>query len=253
MSLKPKITISETKIRQVIWMIKTGKSKKICCEHLGISYNTTRLTKIIADFKEKQIRTEQLKEEARNKTLSNFDKATIISRYIDDNESISGIADSLYITFNTIKKVLIESNVPLRSRGKHKQAKVEHIVQDLDRKFQMNEKVFYAKRSCYGIIKEVLDEDYLDYLQDIRREHYVKYNIIPKEGVEPAEGIHYEVYYELADKAQWKRIALQEQIRHIEQLIIETGREYYRVFITDVALGGFLTLRRSELFPVESI
>ena len=32
--------IPEAKIRQVIWMLKVGKTKKACCEHLGIAYNT---------------------------------------------------------------------------------------------------------------------------------------------------------------------------------------------------------------------
>ena len=43
--------ISETKIRQAIWMQKAGKTKKSICEHLGIAYNTKRLDTIIQDFK----------------------------------------------------------------------------------------------------------------------------------------------------------------------------------------------------------
>ena len=42
-------TIPEAKIRQAIWMLKKGKSKKDCCLHLGISYNTKRLDTIIKD------------------------------------------------------------------------------------------------------------------------------------------------------------------------------------------------------------
>ena len=44
--------IPESKIRQVIWMLKAGKTKKACCEHLGIAYNTKRLDTIITEFKE---------------------------------------------------------------------------------------------------------------------------------------------------------------------------------------------------------
>ena len=32
--------ISETKIRQAIWMLKANKTKKSVCEHIGIAYNT---------------------------------------------------------------------------------------------------------------------------------------------------------------------------------------------------------------------
>ena len=41
MAKTPEIT--EAKIRQVLWMIKAGKTKKACCEHLGIAYNTKNL------------------------------------------------------------------------------------------------------------------------------------------------------------------------------------------------------------------
>ena len=39
--------IPEAKIRQAIWMIKSKKTKKSICEHLGIAYNTKRLDSII--------------------------------------------------------------------------------------------------------------------------------------------------------------------------------------------------------------
>ena len=40
-------TISEAKIRQAIWMLKKGKTKKIVCDHIGISYSPKRLDTII--------------------------------------------------------------------------------------------------------------------------------------------------------------------------------------------------------------
>ena len=48
--------ISETRIRQAIWMLKTNKTKKSICEHLGIGYSTKRLETVITEFKEKQER-----------------------------------------------------------------------------------------------------------------------------------------------------------------------------------------------------
>ena len=47
------IEIPEAKIRQALWMIKSKKTKKAICEHLGIAYNTKRLDNIInAEFVE---------------------------------------------------------------------------------------------------------------------------------------------------------------------------------------------------------
>ncbi len=56
-----KIEIPESKIRQAIWMLKTNKTKKSICEHLGIAYNTKRLDSIINEFHEREARTKELK------------------------------------------------------------------------------------------------------------------------------------------------------------------------------------------------
>ena len=48
------IEIPEAKIRQAIWMLKTNKTKKSICEHLGVAYNTKRIDTIISEFQEKQ-------------------------------------------------------------------------------------------------------------------------------------------------------------------------------------------------------
>ena len=61
--------ISETKIRQAIWMLKANKTKKAICEHLGIAYNTKRLDILIQDFKDREIRLKELRKKARSKPL----------------------------------------------------------------------------------------------------------------------------------------------------------------------------------------
>ena len=70
--------ISETKIRQAIWMQKANKTKKSICEHLGIAYNTKRLDTIIQDFKDKEVRQAELKKKARAKVLTEGEKENIV-------------------------------------------------------------------------------------------------------------------------------------------------------------------------------
>ena len=36
-------TIPEAKIRQAIWMLKKGKTKKAVCDHVGMAYSPKRL------------------------------------------------------------------------------------------------------------------------------------------------------------------------------------------------------------------
>ena len=127
--------ISETRIRQAIWMLKTNKTKKSICEHLGIAYSTKRLETVITEFKEKQERLATLKKKARATPLTQDDKDTIISSY-EEGESMVTIAERLYLTSPRIKEVLLSQGVPIRSRKKRGAAQVDHIVQDLEIKFK---------------------------------------------------------------------------------------------------------------------
>ena len=42
--------IPEAKIRQAIWMLKKGKTKKDVCSHVGIAYSPKRLDTLIEDY-----------------------------------------------------------------------------------------------------------------------------------------------------------------------------------------------------------
>ena len=66
--------ISEAKIRQAIWMLKKGKTKKAVCKHIGISYSPKRLDTIIEDFHKRLERDKELKAKARFKKFSESEK-----------------------------------------------------------------------------------------------------------------------------------------------------------------------------------
>lgn len=251
--------IPEAKIRQVIWMLdKAGKTKKACCEHLGIAYNTTRLSKIISDFKEKEIREKKFREEKKGKPLSQSDINFIINSYTEGIAQYK-IANQLFISTAKVKKALLENEVPIRGRGKRSPAKVDHITQDLEVKFKKNDKVFIAHLNCYGIIDKVYDENYIESWQD----GYSKaVELIPehklKKDQEIKLGVHYEEYWIQNGKdTGWKTRALQHHLASLTELIVETGREYYKVYKIEhdektnreVCLRQY-TLARSKLFPV---
>lgn len=241
--------IPESKIRQVIWMLKAGKTKKACCEHLGIAYNTKRLDTIITEFKEGLEREERLKKEIRAKPIDEATKKSIIGSYLK-GESTSSIAESLYLTPQKIKQVLIEGNVPIRARSKRGEANVDHVIQDLDKKFVKGEKVFVAKNNSFAIVKEIYDEEYLErfdnaHLKSVELHSWAK--LAPDQ--EPVEGIHYESYYILDDGSQWKRFAAQNFINRVTKIIEETGRETYLVYhIGDYSY--FAEYYRRDLFPI---
>ena len=136
--------ISETRIRQAIWMQKVGKTKKNICEHLGIAYNTKRLDILIQDFKDREIRQAELKKKARAKPLTESNKETIVNSY-QNGESQNAIAKQLYLTPQKIKTVLIEKGVPIRARKKKGQANVDHVFLDLD----VNRVIFFITIQIY--------------------------------------------------------------------------------------------------------
>lgn len=248
---KAKQEFSEAKIRQVKWMLKAGKTKKACCEHLGIAYNTTRLTRIIKEFDEEQLRTSELKEKRKKQELTDSIKKSIIDDYVS-GDSQSAIADRYYITAYRVKKVLVEGNVPIRARGKNKAANVEHVVQDLDAKFVIGEKVFVPHRNFYGEITRVFDEEYAESFKD-GRQRWVELHGFDKlkEFDTPKEDVHFQTYWQLPSGEEWKMNAVKEMIRNIESHIEETGREFYELWRTD-DYGGFYKFSRDKLFPVRS-
>lgn len=248
--------IPEAKIRQCIWMLKTGKTKKACCEHLGIPYNTKKLDKIIQDFNAGIEREERLKKAARNKIFSDREKNDIAKAYLA-GETQSSLAKQYFISPQRIKKILIDTGTPIRGRGKNSEATVDHIVQDLEVKFTRNEKVFIAKYNCFGIIDHVYDEEYVEYLEDGRQRYVEIHPFKPNKAglagthVEPQEHIHYEVYWVLNDGKEMKLPAMIQLRDQVIKKLEETGREYYRVWRDD-DYKCFIYLNREELYPVKA-
>ena len=62
-------TIPEAKIRQAIWMLKKGKTKKAVCDHVGIAYSPKRLDTLIEDFHKRIEREKQLKQKQDSKSF----------------------------------------------------------------------------------------------------------------------------------------------------------------------------------------
>lgn len=241
--------IPEAKIRQVMWMLKVGKTKKECCSHLGIAYNTKRLDSIIEEFKAGLEREEQLKKEARSKPIDDSTKAFIITSY-QEGMAVSAIAEKLYLTPQKVKQVLIDGNVPIRGRSKKSGANVDHVVQDLDRKFSLGEKVFVPSTNDFAVVKKVYDETYLEmfenaHLKSIELHSWT--NLKPDQ--EPVEGIHFESYYVLDNGEMWKRGAVQYHINRINKVIEDTGRESYLVWHVGDS-QYFAEYFRRDLYPV---
>jgi hypothetical protein len=242
--------IPEAKIRQVIWMLKAGKTKKVCCEHLGIAYNTTRLNKIIEDFKAKEQRAKELKEKAKTMEITPAIRKDIANSY-SNGEAQSAIAARYYISPQRVKTILMEMNVPIRARAKNAPAKTEHIVQDLDIKFAVGDRVFYGPENSFAYITTVYDEEYSEKLRQ-GKQRWIELRPWTEKSrhPEPVLDVHYQIYWELEDGSQWKLESLKAHIKRVEQQIAETGRETYGVYLDSDHSFTKLFVPRADLFPV---
>jgi len=242
--------IPEAKIRQAIWMLKVNKTKKAVCEHLGIAYNTKRLDKLIEDFKAKEIREKELKEKAKITALTDAIKKDIVKSYLN-GEAQSTIATRYYISAQRVKAVLLESNVPIRARAKNAPAKTEHIVQDLDIKFKVQDRAFFGPENSFVTILKVFDEEYAEKLRQGRQRWIELYPWKEDDRFpEPVLDIHYQIYWELEDGSSWKLESLKHHIKRVEDSIAETGRETYEVWIENDHAFRKMFVPRSDLFPV---
>lgn len=241
--------LSEAKIRNVIWMLKNKKTKKQCCEYLGISYNTKKLDDVVKNFLDREVRVKELKLKAQKNPLSETQKKDIIKSY-QDNEPVSKIAENHFISAYRVKKLLLESNIPIRGRGK-KIAHTDHIIQDLDKKFVIKERVFVPRYNTYGHVTKIWDENWIEYLEE-GSEKYVE--LIPMEKLkvdeEPRENVHYSRYWVLPDGSSMMRSAVENQIQMTLKCIEKNGTEFYTVYLDG---KGSYDLLRKDLFAVVTI
>ena len=246
--------IPEAKIRQAIWMLKKGKTKKAVCEHIGISYSPKRLDTIIEDFHKRIEREKELKAKARFKKFSESEKKSMADDYLSGN-GLTAIGERNFISPQRVKKFLIELNVPLRGRGKKSEAKVDHIVQDLEVKFKIGDKVLIARNSQFAIVKEIFDEEWVEEHRNPARRRYVELHPMKAarkkygEDFEGTEDVHWQIYWQYDNGSEWKESAIKYRIDQIESILEKTGRESYRLS-TQGDSSQFLEEHRNNLYPV---
>lgn len=147
-------------IEKVIDLLEREKpiSKKEACEILSISYNTTRLSKIIEQFKEEKILNEKRRAANRGKPAAAHEIQACIEGYLD-GDSINDIADRLYRPTTFVKKVIEDVGVPGRVAG-HSVLKPNFVPENcISESFRIGEIVWSAKHQAMSIVRKLQKED----------------------------------------------------------------------------------------------
>ena len=104
--------------QRVLDLLEADKpiTKKAACEMLNITYNTTRLNKIMEEFKSDMEFRKNMRKKMRTQPIDTATASQIVSEYLS-GESLAHISASTYRSINVIKNVLTKYNVPIRNKS----------------------------------------------------------------------------------------------------------------------------------------
>ena len=108
--------LDDATIGRVVSLLEAEKpiTKKAACEFLNIKYNTTRLNKIIEEYKDKLEFRKKRFAANKGQPFSELEIRELVSDYLN-GKSISHIANGLYRSVHTVKKKIEDLNLPERT------------------------------------------------------------------------------------------------------------------------------------------
>ena len=155
--------LSETNINKVIELLASEKpiTKKEACEILNIAYNTTRLSKIIADHQETIEFRARRKAQNKGKGVTEAEKLSIVKYYLD-GANVSDIAKALYRSPAFIKAVIERMGVPQKLPDTDYKGIKEAMIPEscVAEEFQEGERVWSAQGNCIAVVKREITKSH---------------------------------------------------------------------------------------------
>lgn len=105
-------------IERVIGLLEQAKpiKKTEACKILNISYNTTRLNRIIEEYKEEKAANARRRAANRGKAATPHEISSIIEWYLE-GDSLKDISDRLYRPSSFVRNIVESAGVPQRKSG----------------------------------------------------------------------------------------------------------------------------------------
>jgi hypothetical protein len=164
--------LSAANVLKVIKLLEADKpvTKKDACGILNISYNTTRLAKIIADYHEKVEYVASRKAYNRGRPASKQEIAEAATGYLE-GDSISQIASNLFRSTAFIKTLIDKVGVP--QRGQEESEGTDIIPEQCRAEdFQVGEIVWSAKYHAIAEVKRELNVEEVGKLKGMVNKDY---------------------------------------------------------------------------------
>ena len=195
MKIKDHEKLDDSNIASVLEALEAEKpiTKKLACERLNIAYNTTRLGKIIQQYKDRIEMDAKMRSKLKGTMLSDNEKRTILEMYVT-GESVAAISKATYRSRVNITNFLHEEHIP-NCGGKSTYHKNVPMIPAgaIRQDYEPDDLVFAARYNCLALIVKLFKED---------REHGPVYSIY-------LLGSHqeraYQPFYELGNLTQLQK------------------------------------------------
>lgn len=146
--------LTATNIQKVIDLLEQPKpiTKKEACEILNITYNTTRLARIIEEFREERAQEAKRKAANRGKPAAPFETQSVIEGYLD-GEPIADMAKRLFRSAPFVKRIIDDVGVPEKAASYAEPSEIPE--QCLSDSFDIGQIVWSAKYGCLAIVRKL--------------------------------------------------------------------------------------------------
>ena len=162
--------LDEANLNRVIELLEGEKpiTKKVACEMLNISYNTTRLGSILAEHKDILEYRATRKAQNRGKRATDLEKRDAIERYLD-GQTVSEIAKGMFrsSTFvrNLIDNIGVPQKLPKSELSSYRYRTPMLPESCVAEEFNIDERVWSARYNTIAIIKNERTTDPTNYVE----------------------------------------------------------------------------------------
>ena len=155
--------LTDTNIANVVSLLEQDNpiTKKEACSILNIRYNTTRLAKIIEEWRDTQEFRERRKAQNKGKAATKDEIRAVVQSYLD-GDNVSTIAASIYRSPSFVKGIIERLRVPQKlAESDYEGMKNAMLPEEcVAEEFEYNEKVWYPRRNKFALVKAEITQLY---------------------------------------------------------------------------------------------
>lgn len=151
--------LSASNVERVIAALEsdTPITKKEACQMLKITYNTTRLGRIIEEHKDRVSYVEKRKKMNRSKPVDDSDRQYIVQEYLSGT-SISEISEGVFRSPLVVKNILKQYNIPIRNKAYNYFSPVDIDIDAWSEDYIRGDLVFSARYNSPAYIDKLIED-----------------------------------------------------------------------------------------------